>query len=84
MVMAKCRLCGAETGSSWSVKDAKSAETLEMFMCGSCALVQQANLPTDEELRIQLGGAGKKRASELFSLERMLRDHTEIYHLAHR
>jgi glycosyltransferase involved in cell wall biosynthesis len=41
-------------------------------------------LATDENLRIQLGGAGKKRASELFSLERMLRDHTEIYHLAHR
>ena len=41
-------------------------------------------LATDEKLRIQLGGAGKKRASELFSLERMLRDHTEIYHLAHR
>ncbi|PZO11388.1 MAG: hypothetical protein DCE87_16025 [Betaproteobacteria bacterium] len=52
LVMVKCRLCGAETGSSWSVKDAKSAETLKMFMCGSCALVQQANLPTDEELRI--------------------------------
>jgi hypothetical protein len=41
-------------------------------------------LATDENLRIQLGGAGKKRALELFSLERMLRDHTEIYHLAHR
>ena len=41
-------------------------------------------LATDENVRIQLGGAGKKRASELFSLERMLRDHTEIYHLAHR
>ena len=41
-------------------------------------------LTTDENLRIQLGGAGKKRASELFSLARMLRDHTEIYHLAHR
>jgi glycosyltransferase involved in cell wall biosynthesis len=40
-------------------------------------------LATDENLRIQLGVAGKKRASELFSLERMLRDHTEIYHLAH-
>jgi glycosyltransferase involved in cell wall biosynthesis len=40
-------------------------------------------LATDEKLRIQLGSAGKKRASELFSLERMLRDHTEIYHLAH-
>lgn len=41
-------------------------------------------LATDENLRIQLGGAGKRRALELFSLERMLRDHTEIYHLAHR
>lgn len=52
LVMVKCRLCGAETGSSWFVKDAKSVESLEMFMCGSCALVQQVNLPTDEELRI--------------------------------
>lgn len=50
--MAKCRLCGAEGGSFWSVKDAKSAENLNMFMCGSCALVQQENLSTDEELRI--------------------------------
>lgn len=50
--MVNCRLCGAASGSFWSVKDAKSDETLEMFMCGSCALVQQANLPTDEELRI--------------------------------
>ena len=40
-------------------------------------------LATDEKMRIQLGNAGKRRASELFSLERMLRDHTEIYHLAH-
>ena len=40
-------------------------------------------LATDENLRIQLGNAGKKRAAEFFSLERMLRDHTEIYHLAH-
>ncbi len=40
-------------------------------------------LATDEKLRIQMGGAGKKRALDLFSLERMLRDHTEIYHVAH-
>ncbi len=40
-------------------------------------------LATDEKQRIQMGSAGKKRALDLFSLERMLRDHTEIYHLSH-
>jgi glycosyltransferase involved in cell wall biosynthesis len=40
-------------------------------------------LATDEKQRIQMGSAGKKRALDLFSLERMLRDHTEIYHLTH-
>nr|WP_306815392.1 class I SAM-dependent methyltransferase [Limnobacter parvus] len=50
--MHKCRLCGAESSSVWSVKDAKIAETLVIFMCNTCALVQQANLPTDEELHI--------------------------------
>lgn len=50
--MHKCRLCSRESSFSWSVRDAKSAETLTMLMCGTCALVQQADLPTDEELRI--------------------------------
>jgi [protein-PII] uridylyltransferase len=40
-------------------------------------------LSTDPELRNRLGSAGKARAHEFFSLERMLRDHTEIYNRSH-
>ena len=40
-------------------------------------------LSTDPELRNRLGNAGKARAHEFFSLERMLRDHTEIYNRSH-
>jgi glycosyltransferase involved in cell wall biosynthesis len=40
-------------------------------------------LATDPELRNRLGAAGKARADEYFSLERMLRDHTEIYNHSH-
>ena len=40
-------------------------------------------LATDSELRNRLGSAGKARADEFFSLERMLRDHTEIYGRSH-
>jgi glycosyltransferase involved in cell wall biosynthesis len=36
-------------------------------------------LVTDSDLRNRLGTAGKARAHEYFSLERMLRDHTGIY-----
>jgi hypothetical protein len=36
-------------------------------------------LATDKELRERLGSAGKSHADEYFSLDRMLRDHTEIY-----
>ena len=38
-----------------------------------------STLVTDPALRNKLGAAGKKRAHEYFSLERMLRDHTGIY-----
>jgi glycosyltransferase involved in cell wall biosynthesis len=41
-------------------------------------------LATDEALRNRLGAAGKVHAHEYFSLERMLRDHTEIYNRSHR
>jgi glycosyltransferase involved in cell wall biosynthesis len=41
-------------------------------------------LATDNELREQLGIAGKARADEYFSLDRMLRDHTEIYNRSHK
>lgn len=50
--MYKCRLCSRDSSFSWSVRDAKNAETLTMLMCGTCTLVQQADLPTDDELRI--------------------------------
>jgi len=40
-------------------------------------------LATDSELRNRLGSAGKAHANEYFSLERMLRDHTEIYNRSH-
>jgi glycosyltransferase involved in cell wall biosynthesis len=41
-------------------------------------------LATDAQLRTKLGSAGKERADNHFSLERMLRDHTEIYHVQHK
>jgi len=41
-------------------------------------------LATDKELRERLGSAGKARADEYFSLDRMLRDHTEIYNRSHK
>ena len=41
-------------------------------------------LATDSALRNRLGSAGKVRAHEFFSLERMLRDHTEIYNRSHK
>jgi glycosyltransferase involved in cell wall biosynthesis len=41
-------------------------------------------LSLDRDLRVRLGDAGKSRAVQYFSLERMLRDHTDIYHAAHR
>lgn len=40
-------------------------------------------LAHDPALRARLGAAGKARADEFFSLERMLRDHTEIYNRSH-
>lgn len=41
-------------------------------------------LATDTQLRKEFGSAGKERADNHFSLERMLRDHTEIYHARHK
>ena len=41
-------------------------------------------LATDSDLRERLGAAGKVRADQYFSLERMLRDHTEIYKRGHK
>jgi glycosyltransferase involved in cell wall biosynthesis len=42
-----------------------------------------SKLINSENLREKMGAAGKARASEFFSLSRMLRDHTDIYHLNH-
>ncbi|MDH4395012.1 MAG: class I SAM-dependent methyltransferase [Limnobacter sp.] len=50
--MKSCRLCNQSFISNWSSKDAKSGESLQMALCGACGLVQQTQLPTDEELRI--------------------------------
>lgn len=50
--MKSCRLCNQSFSSLWASKDAKSGEQLEMGLCGACGLVQQTQLPTDEELRI--------------------------------
>jgi glycosyltransferase involved in cell wall biosynthesis len=41
-------------------------------------------LATDSVLRNRLGAAGKERAHQYFSLERMLQDHTDIYRRAHK
>ena len=41
-------------------------------------------LATDSMLRSQLGSAGKEHAHQYFSLERMLRDHTDIYNRNHK
>lgn len=51
-MMYHCRLCGCATANFWVVKDAKSTEALNMAMCKGCSLVQQVNLPSDEELKI--------------------------------
>jgi 2-polyprenyl-3-methyl-5-hydroxy-6-metoxy-1,4-benzoquinol methylase len=50
--MNSCRLCNQSFISSWSSKDAKSGAAMKMALCGGCGLVQQTQLPTDEELRI--------------------------------
>ena len=41
-------------------------------------------LVTDSALHNRLGAAGKVRAHQYFSLERMLRDHTDIYRRTHK
>ena len=50
--VSACRLCNSLFAQSWISKDAKSAEKLPMALCQTCGLVQQVNLPTDEELSI--------------------------------
>lgn len=50
--MSTCRLCDSPLTQTWTSRDAKSSETLTMALCGSCGLVQQAQLPSDDELTI--------------------------------
>ncbi|MBX9848351.1 MAG: class I SAM-dependent methyltransferase [Rhodocyclaceae bacterium] len=50
--MCACRLCDNAIVRTWKSQDAKSDEVLEFGLCGSCGLVQQTSLPSDEELRI--------------------------------
>lgn len=50
--MNNCRLCNSSISRHWLVKDAKTSETLNMGLCGGCGLVQQMNLPSDQELKI--------------------------------
>ena len=49
----------------------------------SALVTSLSTLINSESLREKMGAAGKLRALEFFSLSRMLRDHTDIYHLAH-
>lgn len=48
----RCQLCGSTEADSITSLDAKSNERLELALCKNCGLVQQKNLPTDDELRI--------------------------------
>lgn len=50
--MSGCRLCESGFSKTWTVKDAKSKETLQMGLCSNCGLVQQTLLPTDDELKV--------------------------------
>jgi transcription elongation factor Elf1 len=48
----KCQLCGSTEADSITSIDAKSKEQLELAFCKECGLVQQKNIPTDDELKI--------------------------------
>ncbi len=47
-----CRLCKSNELQNWEVRDAKSSEKLIMSLCLNCSLVQQAQIPSDNELKI--------------------------------
>ena len=47
-----CRLCNSAFAETWTAKDAKSGDPLNMALCQGCGLVQQVSLPSDEELKI--------------------------------
>jgi transcription elongation factor Elf1 len=50
--MFSCKLCGASEADFSDHKDAKSKEILSIAFCQSCGLVQQAEIPSDEALKI--------------------------------
>lgn len=50
--MFSCKLCGTHEAKRSEHKDAKSGEILSIAFCQSCGLVQQAEIPSDEALKI--------------------------------
>jgi glycosyltransferase involved in cell wall biosynthesis len=64
-----------------SISDIVENELTGILTAPDAAAMASAlsKLVTDSAARSQLGAAGKKRAHEYFSLDRMLRDHTGIY-----
>ena len=70
-------------GSISDIVDDEKTGFLTSPQPGAMASVVSA-LATDSELRARLGAAGKARADQYFSIERMLRDHTEIYKRSHK
>ena len=47
-----CGLCGSNKNKIFNQRDSKSFENLKIAICLNCSLVQQENLPNDEELKI--------------------------------
>jgi 2-polyprenyl-3-methyl-5-hydroxy-6-metoxy-1,4-benzoquinol methylase len=48
----KCQLCSTTESQLIASIDAKSKEELELALCKECGLVQQKNIPTNDELKI--------------------------------
>jgi 2-polyprenyl-3-methyl-5-hydroxy-6-metoxy-1,4-benzoquinol methylase len=47
-----CQLCSTTESQPITSIDAKSKEQLELALCKKCGLVQQKNIPTDDQLKI--------------------------------
>ena len=47
-----CKLCSMNAAMGLQVADAKSGETLPISLCENCGLVQQTNIPLDDELKV--------------------------------
>ena len=50
--MKKCQQCGTEVLHQEQHQDAKSKASLEILHCHHCGLIQQAHIPTEDELKI--------------------------------